>query len=321
MRTVSTSDFFYRLRGCAILSVAYAHSFSLSDVVLRQVASLIGIIGVPLFLIASGYYFKEQPLKEFLRSKLINIIIPWFIWGSVAYFISNVADRETIHFWKHVSYLIGYGTWLYYVPIYLIITFIFNFINSRPYLILFLLISFFSCTLTFSSLHNIEIITPYQNPLNWVGFFALGVLLKEKSFEKWSKNSIGVILIVGILFILLGYLTIFFGLKVCYWNPLCFIFELLGFILVSNLCIRLNDGRFLSTLGKYSYLIYFLHMQFGVFTANLLLSFAELPEILLFFIKPLLVIMITAVYVKLIILTVNLGGVQKFSRYLGIPIK
>lgn len=91
MVNTSVSNFFYRIRGCAILSVAYAHSASFSNIFLDNLSSLLGVVGVPLFLIASGYYYKKQPWKEFFSNKLKNIVSPWIIWGSVAFGVSYMA--------------------------------------------------------------------------------------------------------------------------------------------------------------------------------------------------------------------------------------
>lgn len=128
MREITISDFFYRLRGFAIISVVYAHCL-FSDVSMSYAANLIGIIGVPVFLIASGYFFRKQSIKDFITSKFANIVVPWLIWGSVAYFVSLLAGGHI----KYIPYLLGFGTWLYYVPLYLFITFLFNCLNSHSF--------------------------------------------------------------------------------------------------------------------------------------------------------------------------------------------
>lgn len=317
----SISIFFYRIRGCAILSVAYAHSLSLSDFAFRQLSALLGIIGVPLFLIASGYYFRKQTYKEFYRNKIINIVTLWLIWGSIAYLISFVAIGGEVSILNYIQYLLGCGTWLYYVPIYLIITLTFNSINNKSFLIVSIVISFFSCILTYFSILELNFITPYQNPLNWIGFYSLGILLKSMPIEKWSKNSMKIILLISLSIVLLSLFIIYIGAKVCYWNPICFIFELLCFVLIANVCSRLKDFSLLEKYGKFSFLIYFLHMQFGIFTVNRILSFVRTPEIVLFFLKPLLVIIVTYIYVILITYFIRLIGLQKINRYLGIPVK
>ena len=172
MRDNSISNLFYNIRGCAIISVAYAHSLSLSTPLLCDLSSLMGIIGVPCFLIASGYFYRKQEWKEFLQSKIINIVVPWFIWSSVCYSVSCLAVNNAISIVHYLQYISGYGTWLYYVPVYLVITVIYNFINNRYFLILSLLISFCSCIFTYYNVYNLSIITSYQNPLNWCGFYA-----------------------------------------------------------------------------------------------------------------------------------------------------
>lgn len=319
MRDITVSKFFYRLRGCAILSVAYAHSLSLSDNSLRQVASLIGIIGVPLFLIASGYFYRKQTSKEFIRSK-VNIVVPWLLWGSIAYIITFIAQGGTINI-RYIYYMLGYGNWLYYVPIYIIITFIFNYIILRPYLYVCMSITFISCIFTYYFIHSSSIITPYQNPLNWFGFYAIGIYLKSKSLDKWSNNTLGVIFIVGVLLTLTIYLLLSLRMKICYWNPFCVIFELLCIIIVANICSRLKYGVFLEKLGKFSYLIYFLHMQFGIFTVNQIMNLFNFSDTLIFFIKPISVILVTLIYIELLIFIIQLIGLQKFKKYIGIPIK
>lgn len=75
----SVSKLFYNIRGFAIISVAYAHSLPFSTLFLYDVSSLIGIIGVPCFLIASGYYYRKQEWKDFLSRKIICIVVPWLI--------------------------------------------------------------------------------------------------------------------------------------------------------------------------------------------------------------------------------------------------
>lgn len=164
-------------------------------------------------------------------------------------------------------------------------------------------------------------ISPYQNPLNWIGFYAIGVILKNKSFDNWAIISFRKILAVSGVIGLLVYIMIYFKTEICYWNPICFIFEFLCFIIISNVCSRINKAKCIESLGKFSYLIYFLHMQFGIFTINSICSFVPISETwIFFFIKPVLVLLVTYVYIRILIYIVKLLGIQKYHRYLGIPI-
>lgn len=80
------SRFFYMFRGIAIISVAYAHSLSLSDEILQRIGAAIGILGVPIFLFCSGFFFKRQKWCELLKKLLAGIVSPWLLWGTVAVF-------------------------------------------------------------------------------------------------------------------------------------------------------------------------------------------------------------------------------------------
>lgn len=53
------SDFFYRLRGIAIISVACAHCLQLSNPILSKIGALLGTIGVPIFLSVRAIFLRE----------------------------------------------------------------------------------------------------------------------------------------------------------------------------------------------------------------------------------------------------------------------
>ena len=321
MADYSISNFFYRIRGCAIISVAYAHCASFSNEVLDNLCAFLGVIGVPFFLIASGYFFRKQAWREFILTKFKTIVCPWIIWGSIAFGLTYIILGGEVTLIKYFSYILGRGTWLYYVPIYIIITSMFNLLSSRFFLILSLFISLGSCILTYYKICEYSLLTPYQNPFNWIGFYALGVLLKTKNIRVWTYNRAITIILLGLLIVLLSYINVHFKMKICYWNPMCFVFELLCFFLIANICARIKKESLLESIGKYSFLIYFLHMQFGIYSANLIFSVVDVPVITLFLLKPVVVVLITYVYVRMITYFVRFVGIQKFNRFLGIPVK
>ena len=129
------SRFFYMFRGIAIISVAYAHSLSLSDEILQRVGAAIGILGVPIFLFCSGFYFKRQKWRELLTKLLAGIVSPWLLWGTVAFVISVALGAASNNLISFLAFLFGHGTWLYYIPVYLTIRILFN-ISDNPILLL-----------------------------------------------------------------------------------------------------------------------------------------------------------------------------------------
>ena len=80
------SNTFYVLRMVAIISVAAAHCGSFSNVQTEVFRQMLGTIGVPVFLIASGVYFRRvRDVQDLIKKK--KIIVPWIVWGSLLYII------------------------------------------------------------------------------------------------------------------------------------------------------------------------------------------------------------------------------------------
>lgn len=185
IRINADSGYFYRLRGIAILSVAYAHSLSISSYPLNGITKLLAVIGVPLFLICSGYFFKhsDEGLKEVLNKKIRTIVIPWLIWGTLAFVLECCRGTYELSCGQLLRFILGNGTWLYYVPVYLTIYFLYTAVHcdklDRIVIILFIvsnIITWYSEVSLFP-----DYLTCYQNPLNFIGYFAIGQFLKKNS--------------------------------------------------------------------------------------------------------------------------------------------
>ena len=182
-QTLSISEYFYRLRGFAIISVAYAHSLTLSSHDPNTIGKLLGLIGVPLFLICSGYFFRKQKIdKGFVQSKFKSIAAPWIIWGTFAYGLSIVLSANDLSISGYIDFILGHGSWLYYVPVYLLIILAYNTFTGKYCDAIFLLLCVVSNCLTFTfHLGTMDsFMTFYQNPLNFIGFFTIGKLMNEK---------------------------------------------------------------------------------------------------------------------------------------------
>lgn len=77
----SVSDMVWSIRGIAIVLVAMCHSPSPEFPVFDTIRSIVGVIGVPVFFVCSGYFLKEKTSKEFFCDMAKKIIVPWAIWG------------------------------------------------------------------------------------------------------------------------------------------------------------------------------------------------------------------------------------------------
>ena len=313
------SSVFYTLRAFAILSVAYAHSLSLQSVTLSRTGSLLGLVGVPVFLICSGYYYKPSRLnKDWFKGRFESIVVPWLIWGTFAFTLSLILGRNPNNIISdYLLYLLGYYTWLYYVPIYLITIIIYQVIRpSKNVIIVSIIITMISNCLTYYL--NPEIgITPYQNPLNWIGFYAIGVGLKGRLNGIIVKKRV---LVYGVIAFGFGLVIVLARWKVCYWHPLSILFELASFVVLLYVTNIIN-GKPLQIIGKNSYILYFLHMQLGIAITNRVFSFLHCEsEVVEFWFKPVVVLSVTLLIVYVIAFTLKLIGLSKLTKYLGIKL-
>lgn len=314
------SDFFYALRGIAIISVAYAHSLSLSIEILQRIGASVGIIGVPLFLVCSGYYFKHEQWNILAKKLAKGIISPWLIWGSLGFFISAFLGAISTDVLSFIAFLSGHGTWLYYIPVYIIVRCVFNWQSSMIFLIGSIGLSIVSNILSFTPPSQLAVIndfcTPWQNPLNWMGFFALGIIIRKFGLiDKIKSQSQKIFL--GTLSLIALVLLIALPMKINYWNPIGVVLEyLITFTLIGM--VSLSKSKILRVLGWNSLLIYLLHIQIGIASANIIFRLIKLPEIALLIAKPFTVLVITMLLISIIRRIIILTDLNDYSQYLGL---
>ena len=316
------SRFFYMFRGIAIISVAYAHSLSLSDEILQRVGAAVGILGVPIFLFCSGFYFKQQKWCELLTKLLAGIVSPWLLWGTVAFVISVALGAASNNLISFLAFLFGHGTWLYYIPVYLTIRILFNISDSPYFIAASIIVSLASNVISFippPSSGLAPIITLWQNPLNWMEFFAMGILFNRLGLlEKVINGKFLIKFILVVITVLIAGLLVWVPLKINYWNPLAIVLEFVSIVSIPIITFKFIDSKSLSSLGRNSYLLYLLHMQLGIALANILFSIVSVPDFIILLTKPLIVLGITMCLIFLIKLTVRLLKLDRFNQYIGL---
>lgn len=323
------SDAFYVLRGLAIISVAYAHSLALNDDLLQRVGEILGLFGVPIFLFCSGYWHKSEYSNILLPKLFKNIIIPWLLWGMVGFIISFSLGARGLSVKSVLMFLLGNGTWLYYIPVYLIIRLIFNYIKlNKAGLILILGFSILMNIATFAvpeffvSLKSF--VTPWQNPFNWLGYFVAGMLFSlDNTLPKFeARNSKRYIYsILAILFSTFFVLTLLSDLKINYWNPFAIPMQYLSIPIALFVSIYIQRNNLLKLLGKNSLLLYLLHIQVGIAISNKFFAFISAPDIVVFLFKPIMVLLITLSIIYLMHFILKKLKVGFLQPYLGIALK
>ena len=74
---------------------------------------------------------------------------PWVIWGTYAYAVSCFLGASEVSLLKYISYLSGYNTWLYYVPVYFTILLVYNTVKLSLWIFALIIIGILSIVTTY----------------------------------------------------------------------------------------------------------------------------------------------------------------------------
>lgn len=320
------SDSLYRLRGIAILTVIVAHC-TYNSKSLQTLADIIGTIGVPVFLVLNGFFINmNQNVEVFIKTKFKKIVVPWIVWSVITYGVLILAGGKTeITVIDFLKWMIGYKTWLYYVPIMLInMIIIIMMRNQKKLLYATLCFSILSNILTIIGI-DIPIITNYQNPFNWTMFMIIGVLLRKQIEQKEyklptkKKNTIFFLTLLFICFISMSCIYFIYSsktnIKPSYWTVVAIPFELLSLGTLYVLCKYLFKLNILKSIGKHSYVIYFSHMQIGLNITELIFKRLILAsEFVTFIATPIIIVLLTEFAV---LLAKRIPVVRNYTWILG----
>lgn len=315
------SNAFYVVKAFAILSVAFAHCSYHDSPLVQQISSLIGGIGVPIFLISAGVFFNiSEDGKTFWLKKLKNIVCPWVLFGILTYLVSVVLGAKfslvNLFLWW-----IGSGTWMYFVTILLICYVVFRAIKWQglPYLMIALFI--ISNILDVFGINPItNLIGSYLNVFTRVGYFAIGVLLRRASIMKFETPKLWTKLALSGFSIIMGTLCIVLNVPVLSY--------LIHLIFMLSICATLffwsqslADCKLLQSIGKQTYFIYFVHMQFGIAILNKVVAILALPrwaDWAWLIVKP--VAILALIYVIAVVLSklISLCKMDKYKWIIGL---
>ena len=276
------------VRAIAILTVLYIHATDgiyiiSSDAIMNYTiysrifnfASLfIGRIGVPFFLMITGYLlldrsYNDERVRKFWSKNCKGLIIVTVIW-SVIYAISlqfitigssqiNVSEAGNL-FFSH----------MWYMPMIIGMYLSMPFVSSA-------LEPFITVILSMHGIQNVNI----QYCLGFSGgvygiYIILGYLVKKGLFKKYSSKLMGLIVLVSFLIcVLFQYYSFTKGYEFFLWYE--FPFVLTGSFALFELCSRMGKVRafpLVSFLSKYSFAVFLVH---NLFRLPLLPIVVELP--------------------------------------------
>lgn len=242
------SQALYILKGYAIVSVICAHCFYRNPI-LQNMTSICGLLGVPIFLICAGLLLDtDKTITELLKGKILSVILPWIFYGIITYFIST--KFKGVDFTNMVLWIFGYKTWLYYVPVYLVCIILVHFFKNNALLVISIIVCIISNILTNIGVLNFDVITPYQNPINWIGFISIGVYLRRNNFLMYGiRNcSLDKKIVLSFSFIIIQIIGYFIlldhGFVINYWNLYSILFEITGFYFLYLLSYKMINSSF-----------------------------------------------------------------------------
>lgn len=267
------SKTFYWMRTFALIAVVMAHANYLqtdSQFLNRLIASF-SDCGVAVFFFASGAYWIWRPQAAVLKHTA-KLLPPWIILGSLVYAISAAQNGFSLTNW--LFWLVGKNTYLWYLTIYIIVQIMFSTlrIESKGCIIICIVITAISRILT--ACFGISGYQAFLNPLNWIGFFAAGILFRQNTDaqRKQSKhsNTVYPIVLAAVILLCVFLDTLTQETRLDYWAYFdCFSqFAWIGVLFcISRTLVRIHGYE----IGKASLPIYLLHIPvIGFVTSHMI---------------------------------------------------
>lgn len=293
----------------AILCVIMAHARTTNYPFISILTERIGAIGVVAFLMVAGYYFniEKYGFSNFFRNKIKTILVPWIFTGTMIYLIGLKFNIKDWFLW-----IIGYKTYLYYLSVIMMCFFLVGIFRKKAYLYLFVLLTILSLLLTGFGYFDVLltnmfgkpfVMYNYLNVLNWIGFFALGVLLKntmEGVLSFAGSNRILILCGYVVLLVLSVYAEPTSG---GYFSKLAFPMELAGVLAMFAIAtLSWFDLLPIGKIAELSFGVYLIH--FVTFPIKKFLLFSPVMD----FINPFIILSLSCA-----LLLIGLKFAEKFQ--------
>lgn len=235
-----------------------------------------GTVGVVVFFIISGflYNYKGKSLSEIIFKKVKYILIPTYISAFINYTVMHMRDFSLKEF---LAYCYGGGSLYYYITVLMFCYIIFYYIKNNMILLYFMICINIVSILLFASDFIIydqlpyPYVSSYLIPTNWIGFFALGILFKEKNlWRKITKYSEKYWIALLCIFIIATILYVYYcaDIEISYFVYQSIPYELLGFFVLVGISRKLICCRILMSIGSSSFFIYLYHINIIGFVSN-----------------------------------------------------
>lgn len=261
------SQALYFVKAVAIFSAVTAHCSVIdtateASTVITCLWDVFSSLSIGCFLITGGILYSRTlgDTVSFWKHKAKTLILPWVFCSLLTYGYRSLFGHG-FTLWEYTKWMLGHGTWYYYATIYVIFLALFKPIWQRPKALL-CCVAVNALILTarafgidpFSGLPFSE----YLNPLNWFGFFALGVLLRRGDLKLESRAVPWCIATFLLAFAYVYRFGIF-----QYFHIANTLYATFGFLVLFALGRKLASSRLaplFREMGSTTYCVYLLHM-------------------------------------------------------------
>lgn len=264
------------MRSFCIISVISAHfsgtvfsTFTGFPLFVFYCCRAFGTVGVVGFFVISGFLYenKNERFAQTLATKTKYIIIPTVIAAIINYLSIH---QDNFSFTELIAFCYGGGSLYYYITVLIICFILFHyFMDNNTVLYLAIIINIISIMLFATDMIQYSqlpypYITSYLIPTNWIGFFAFGILLRQKKWfwgvVEWSSHYI-VWLFVSFAIITALYVCFSAETEISYFVFQSIPYELLGFAVIMGLAKKLKGVIILQKIGSASFFIFLYHIN------------------------------------------------------------
>ena len=294
------SELIYLIKGlaCFLVICAHCNSVGADAGVVAKYSSLfiqhISKYGVPCFFVLSGFLFKSgESMGGFLFKKIKRLCIPWVISATVVYLYVYLR-KPPVSLLTWIWFVMGRSSYCYYMTVLMMIYAIFTiFPQIKKDILLYICIIITAVSSAYAYKYFPEL---YLNIFNWIGYFAGGVLIRNK--EEWFRNMFSKVISMRFFVYAAAVLVIaiqfYRNIVPEYWGWQCYIEIVLGTFVIIILAKRIMDTgilrKFWKKVGVKSFWIYLWHMPVAGLIANIMNRGILQPLVL---IRPVIVLLIT----------------------------
>lgn len=269
-------------KGILIILVILSHQHEIPDIYLTFFTPFF-LTG---FFFASGYLYKDKSIKDFLKKRVFNLLIPWLLLSVLELLLNKgvmISIFQDISNLKNQMFRILTGNSLWFFPCLFVVEFYFLILkktvkNEKLLYPIVLLISII----------GLWIMTPgtkrffhFDVALFMLLFYMLGYSMKENE-QKIKKTVLAsniILFILAIIYLLIRlYDFIFLKSYINLVNselgniPVYIISAIIGIYIVYILSNKIKKNVFLSFLGENTLLYYSLHFKTFVIVDKFLLK-------------------------------------------------